>query len=132
MINETAYNTTMSLASTFDMTSWFWIITITVFAVTIFIIFALSKNFRRFLYGGVVAGASLLIWMFSRYIGIETTVKNNYEPIKWFMGIVIFIIVSIIIGALIQKLPIIKDFEKSMEESSKEPSDNKKIFGGKT
>ena len=114
------------------MTSWFWIITITVFAVTIFIIFALSKNFRRFLYGGVVAGASLLIWMFSRYIGIETTVKNNYEPIKWFMGIVIFIIVSIIIGALIQKLPIIKDFEKSMEESSKEPSDNKKIFGGKT
>jgi len=131
MINET-YNATMSLASTFDMTSWFWIITITVFAVTIFIIFALSKNFRRFLYGGVVAGASLLIWMFSRYIGIETTVKNNYEPIKWFMGIVIFIIVSIIIGALIQKLPIIKDFEKSMEESSKEPSDNKKIFGGKT
>jgi hypothetical protein len=88
-----------------------WAITTIVFFVILSTLFVLSKNFRHFLYGAVIITVLTVVYKISRYIGVSTAVEHNYIPIKWFIYIVLFIVISIVIGKIITKLPIVKRWE---------------------
>ena len=95
-----------------------WLITLGIFVLTLGIIFLLSKNFRQFIYGAIISTVLLLNYKFSRWIGVST-IKNNFAPLKWTGYITSFIIVSIIIGRLVQKLGFVKNLEKTLTEERK-------------
>ena len=118
----TELNSTINAVGTMgigNIVGWGWTITIIVFVVTIGMLYIFSKNFRQFLYGSIFTAGGLLIYSFSRWIGKSTAIEHNYIPIKWFGYIIGFIIISIIIGKIIQKLPFIKKFEKDLELENK-------------
>ena len=92
-----------------------WLITLGVFAGILFLIFILSKNFRQFIYGAVVSGFLIIVYKVSRWIGVATSIEHNYSPIKIFLAIGVFIILSIVIGKILAKLPYIKKIEKEWD-----------------
>ena len=91
------------------------VITIAVFVSVIIVLFLLSKNVRQFMYGAVVSGFLIMNYMFSRQIG-QSAVDGNMKPLKWVSCIIGFIIGSIIIGRLIQRLKFVKRWEKEIEK----------------
>ena len=103
-MNTTAINN-LQTASSFT-----WPITIIIFLATLAIIFLLSKNIRQFFYGAIISGVFILNYKFSRWIGTSAG-NNNYNPLKWFCYIVLFIIISIVVGRLSQKLKFVKKIE---------------------
>jgi len=96
-----------------------WLITIIVFFAVLFTIFFLSKNFRRFLYGAVVTGFLLIVYHFSRWIGLST-VRGDIGPVKWTGYVIGFILVSILLGKFVQKTKFVKNLEKKLEVNSDE------------
>jgi len=111
------YNTTSnSLSSVASVSPAFgWLITLGAFIVVLGVIFLLSKNFRQFIYGAIVSGILILNYKFSRWVGVSAT-ENNFEPLKWVGYITGFIIVSIVIGRLLQRLKFVKKWEKALTE----------------
>jgi len=95
-----------------------WLITLGIFVLTLVIIFLLSKNFRQFIYGAIISTILLLNYKLSRWIGVST-VENNFAPLKWTGYITGFIVVSIIIGRLVQKLGFIKNLERTLTKERK-------------
>jgi len=93
--------------------SFGWLITLIIFLSVLGVVFLLSKNFRQFLYGAVVSGILLLNFKFSRWIGVSA-VENNFEPLKWVGYTIGFIVSSIIVGRLIQRLKFVKRWEKEL------------------
>ena len=91
-----------------------WIITAGIFIAVLVIIFLLSKNFRQFIYGGVISGILLINFKLSRYVGKSTT-ENNFEPIKWVGYIVGFILLAISLGHLFLKTKWGKNLEKKLK-----------------
>jgi hypothetical protein len=88
-----------------------WFITFVVFVLVIVTIFLLSKNFRQFICGAVVTGLLFGVYSFSRWVGKSAEV-GDFNPLKW-VGIVGgFIVVSIIVGRLLDKWKVFKDFIK--------------------
>lgn len=94
-----------------------WLITIVIFFITIGIIFLLSKNIRQFFYGSIVTTFLLINYKFSRWVGVST-MNNDYTTLKWTCYVIGFIIVSIILGRLAQKLPFIKKLEEKINDKN--------------
>ena len=86
-----------------------------VFAVIVTMIFVLSKNFRRFIYGLSVLIPLTIIGWISKNIGVETA-SGNLVPIKVFGFIVAGIVVSILCGMGIERTKWIKKFEKDLNK----------------
>lgn len=106
--------TTDSLSAVASVSPAFgWLITLAIFLGVLGVIFLLSKNFRRFIYGAVVSGILLINFKFSRWIGVSA-VESNFEPLKWTGYIIGFIVGSIIIGRLLQKLKFVRNLEKKL------------------
>jgi len=108
--------TATGLSSMADWAGLSWLVTIVIFLAVCLIIFLLSKNFRQFCIGSVIVGVSLGIYRFSRWIGVETAVKHNYLPIRWFCYVTGFIVIAIIIGRLVEKTRFMKNLEKAIKE----------------
>lgn len=92
-----------------------WSITLAMFFGVLGVIFLLSKNIRQFIYGSVVSGVLLINFKFSRWIGVSAA-ESNFEPLKWVSYIIGFIVCSIIIGRLLQKLKVVRNLEKKLAE----------------
>ena len=122
---ETLNMTTSAINSLGDWSSMGWMITIIVFLCSVIFLFLIFRNFRRVCYGSGVSGASLILYKFSRWIGVSTE-EGNYTPLTWLGYIFGFIVVSIIIGKFIEKFKFIKKIEKSFEiEEEKKCQDQK-------
>jgi hypothetical protein len=93
-----------------------WLITVMVFIVVLLVIFILSKNFRRFLYGAVITGFLLADYHFSRWIG-SSALKGDVEPLKWVGYVIGFILISVIIGKFVQKTKFIRKIEGFFREA---------------
>lgn len=106
-------NATTNSLSAMVTPAFGWLITLAVFLGTLGVIFLLSKNFRQFIYGAVVSGVLLIVFKFSRYVGVSS-VESNFEPLKWTGYIIGFILGSIIIGRLLQRLKFVKKLEKDL------------------
>jgi hypothetical protein len=90
--------------------------TVCVVFTTVLLLILVSKNFRNFIYGSVVSICIILLYKFSRYIGVETA-KGNIIPITYFAYVAIFIIVSIIIGFIVRKTELVKIIEKNLDDT---------------
>ena len=112
-------NVTTALSSMNTIPEMGWMITTVIFFASLLTIFLLSKNFRQFIYGAFVSGILLLNYKLSRWIGVST-MENNLNPLKWFGFIFGFVIVSIILGRLLQKTKFVKNLEKEFEEANNE------------
>lgn len=88
-----------------------WLITVLVFLLVVVTIYLLSKNFRQFIHGAIVAGSLFAVYSFSRWIG-KSYGAGNYEPLIWTGKVIGFILVSIGIGKMIDKLNLFKLFQK--------------------
>ena len=75
---------------------------------------SLFKNFRRTAYGSVISGFLLVVYKISRWIGISTQ-EQNYVPMRWFVYIVGFIVLSWIIGTILDKTKIIDKIEGKLK-----------------
>jgi hypothetical protein len=93
-----------------------WILAIVIFAGTILTVFFVSKNFRKFIYGGITTGILIGVGFFSKAVANETVLEHNYNPIKWVVGIILFVGVSILVGFIVQKTSAVKKFEDSFKE----------------
>lgn len=80
-----------------------WVVTGIVFFAILATIFAISKNFRRFIIGSLITGFLVIIYSISRWVG-DATEKGNYELINWFSYIVGFIIFAIVVGKLAERV----------------------------
>jgi len=116
IINSTMNATAYTLESLSGTPALGWLITIMIFFSILGVIFILSKNFRQFIYGAIFNGILFIIYKFSRWVGVSS-VENNFDPLKWTIYIIIFIIGSIIVGRFIQRLKFVKDLEKEMKET---------------
>jgi hypothetical protein len=86
-----------------------------IFVGVLIMIFLLSKNFRQFVYGGVITGLMLINFIFSRWVG-KSAVENNFEPLKWVGSIMGFIILSIGLGHIFLRTKWGKKLEKKIEK----------------
>jgi hypothetical protein len=90
------------------------LITVIVFITIFVMIFLLSKNIRKAIYGGIITSILYGVYKVSRYIGISAE-QGNTLPLLTFSKICGFLLVSIIIGHFIIKLPIIKKLEHKIK-----------------
>jgi len=88
-----------------------WFVVGIVFVCVVVLIFLLSRNFRAFVYGGVICGITLIIYAFSSWVGVSY-VGGDVIPLRWVLYIFCFVIASILIGSLVSRLKFFKDFEK--------------------
>lgn len=87
------------------------LISIISFSIIVLTIFFVSKNFRRFIYGALITVVLTVIIFISRYIGEEANIGNS-KPFNYLSFIMIFILVSICIGWILQKKGYIEKMEK--------------------
>jgi hypothetical protein len=95
-----------------------WTITGITFCFIFLLIFIISKNFRRTIIGSIITGIILIVYKISRWFGISTE-KGNYVPIKWFIYITIFIVLSWLFGILLEKNKRINKIIKSLHNEEK-------------
>lgn len=100
MVDEIVTNITTGLNGFMDGAATSWALTIIIFVAILLALFIVSRNIRRFIVGAIITGILYGIYKLSRWISVSTTIENNYEPIKWFGYIVIFIIVAVIYGKI--------------------------------
>lgn len=98
-----------------DFAGYSGVATGVVFIAIIIMIFILSKNIRQFFLGAVVTGITFGIYKLSRWMGVSAAVEHNYKPITWFGYIVGFIVVSIIVGRILQKMSFMKKLEEILD-----------------
>lgn len=72
-------------------------------------LFVAVTNFRRFMYGaGTLLGATLVgygtyrLYLYSRHVVVES-VTGNPTALYWVGGVVVFVIVSVVLGTWIDK-----------------------------
>jgi hypothetical protein len=90
-----------------------WTIPVVIFIAIPLVLFFLSKNFRAFIYGAIVCGLLGANYAFSRYVG-NSAQEGNYSPLKYVIGGIVFIVISIGIGYLMRKTKVIKKLEKEI------------------
>lgn len=109
----TAYNTTFNVLSTIPANNLGWIATAVAGAVIIGLLFLTIYNIRKFLYGSAVTAILGVIYLISRYIGVNTA-EANYTPLVWLIGTLVFIIASISIGAILEHRGILNKIEEKL------------------
>jgi len=72
-------------------------ITSLVMILTIVSIFMIVKYFFYFICGAIINGGLYGTYRLGKYIALEAQ-QNNYKPLKWFLIIFGFIVLSIIFG----------------------------------
>jgi succinate dehydrogenase/fumarate reductase cytochrome b subunit len=108
-----AVNVTNSVASGMSNVSG-WFIAFIVFIITIACLFFIIKGLRKIVYGSIVMGILFGVYKFSRWVGLSTQ-EGNTLPIKYFAGIIGFIILAFVVGHFITKLKFIKNLEEGIE-----------------
>lgn len=101
-MNETINATVSAISSMPNFLGVGVIITALVFVIICVTIFLVSKNFKKTILGGVVTGALLGIYSFSKWVGSSGS-SGNLAPLKWTLYIVLFLMASIIIGQILSK-----------------------------
>ena len=92
----------------------FWLVFIIAFVGITFTLFVLYKNFRRCLYGlSVMIPLSIIGWI-SKGTG-KSASTGNFIPMIVIGGIIVTIVISILIGMLIEKTRWAKKIEKSIK-----------------
>jgi hypothetical protein len=112
-LQNVSYNATTSALSSMGG-GFSWVLTILIFLGILLTLLLFSKNIRQFFYGAIVSGSLTGIYFLSHWIGFSAT-KNNLNPLKWAVYIMGFIVVSIFVGKLLQKLKFIKNLEKQLK-----------------
>jgi hypothetical protein len=108
-------NLTTSVYNMVSPESFGWLITLAVFLSIFLVSFLLWKNFRRAIVGGSISGVMYVVYSISRGIG-ESVEKGNYESIIIFSWIVGFVLFSILIGKLSER---VKLFNEIINENDK-------------
>lgn len=106
-------NITSTAISSINPSAMGWLITVGCFISIIVFSYLISKNFRYFINGAFVLIIGIIIFFISRGIGVEASQKN-YIPFNYFLGIIIFIGVSIIIGHITKNIKLFKNIEKKI------------------
>jgi len=101
-MNETINATVSAISSMPNFLGVGTVITVVVFLTICATIFLVSKNFKKAVLGGVVTGALLGIFFFSKWVGSSGS-SGNFAPLKWTLYIVLFLMASIIIGQILSK-----------------------------
>lgn len=121
-------NVTNGLTAFMNYSSAGWVITMIVFLSIIILLYIIFRNIRRTIYGSVISCVLLIIYKISRWIGISTQEKN-YIPIRWFGYIAGFILLSFVIGYILDKLNVLKRFENIFEDDKETMKGGKKKNG---
>jgi len=103
MVN--ALNSTTSAIGSIDLintASFSWILTFIIFVSIVIFLFFVNIYFRRFIIGLTITLLLLIIGFISRFIGVSTS-TGDFEPLKWFVYIILFFIISTILGYFITK-----------------------------
>ncbi len=93
-----------------------------VFVSVIVVLFLVFKNFRRTFFGAVISLILLGLYKFSAYIGISAS-NGDYVPVKWYIYVVCFLIISIIIGYILDKFGFMKKIDEFSEKMNKKEDD---------
>jgi hypothetical protein len=96
-----------------------WVVTAGIFVAVFVTIFLLSKNVRQFIYGSIISTILILNYNYSRFVGTNFS-EGNFEPIKWAGYVIGFIVLSIILGRIVQRFKFVKNFENKMKDMQKE------------
>lgn len=92
-----------------------WFVTGAVFVGIIGLLFLLSKNIRQFFYGAIVSVVILINYWISRGIGVSAS-QGDYSSLKTACWVVGFVVVSIIIGRILQMTKFVKNLEEKLTE----------------
>ena len=88
-----------------------WILTTIIFIAIVIMIFFISQNFRKLIYGGVITLGGLLIYWISKTMAFNY-VEGDGILLMLGMYVVGFIIISVFVGHYFLKLKIGKKIEK--------------------
>lgn len=104
-------NVTTGATSFFSGTVIGWVVGVVAFIAILLTLFLVSKNFRKFMYGGVTASFLIGVSAISIFLFGKPASTGNYVPSLWLGGAVLFIVISIFIGGFVEKKKFIKKFE---------------------
>lgn len=113
-MNETA--NLMYLGSSSDgLANYSIFVTIVIFIAILMLIFIISKNLKFTIMGGVINGILFGIYKFSRFVGTSAE-KGNQIPLNYTLGIIIFILLSWLVGFGLSKTKFGIEFFKGDEK----------------
>jgi hypothetical protein len=107
-------NVTMGLSTMDSMSgSMGWFISVIIFLLTTLFLILVVMGFRRIVYGSVALGGLTLVGLFSRWIG-KSAQEGDWIPARYYLYVIIFVVLAYIIGVFISKLKFIKEFEENI------------------
>jgi hypothetical protein len=124
MINESANATQVYLVGqlgTSGLSSWMPMCIILMIGIflTLFLVY---KTLRWSLIGTGISALGLIVFKVAEYISKQSA-SGNAIPLNWYLEVTVFLIISIVIGIILQNTKWGKKMDKAFEEGLKESTD---------